>query len=45
MVAQKYQEKREQVKMEGQQVVTVGQTDDMWTSVNMEAYLTQTFTT
>ncbi|XP_029942702.1 zinc finger BED domain-containing protein 1-like, partial [Salarias fasciatus] len=42
MVAKKYEEERERVKMEVQQAVAVSITADMWTSVNMEAYLALT---
>ena len=42
MVAKKYEEERERVKMEVQQAVAVSMTADMWTSVNMEAYLALT---
>ncbi|KAM9391553.1 uncharacterized protein KZ484_003063 [Pholidichthys leucotaenia] len=42
MVAKKYEEERERVKKEVQQAVAVSITADMWTSVNMEAYLALT---
>ncbi|XP_040924228.2 E3 SUMO-protein ligase ZBED1-like isoform X1 [Betta splendens] len=42
MVAKKYEEEKERVKMEVQQAVAVSITADMWTSVNMEAYLALT---
>ena len=42
MVAKKYEEERERVKMEVQQAVAVSITADMWTSVNMGAYLALT---
>ncbi|XP_061794367.1 E3 SUMO-protein ligase ZBED1-like isoform X1 [Nerophis lumbriciformis] len=38
----KYEEERERVKLEVQQAVAVSITADMWTSVNMEAYLALT---
>ncbi|KAM4534867.1 E3 SUMO-protein ligase ZBED1-like isoform 1-T1 [Fundulus diaphanus] len=41
-LAKKYEEERERVKMEVQQAVAVSITADMWTSVNMEAYLALT---
>ncbi|XP_014907970.1 zinc finger BED domain-containing protein 1-like [Poecilia latipinna] len=42
MVAKKFEEEQERVKMEVQQAVAVSITADMWTSVNMEAYLALT---
>lgn len=42
MVDKRYLEERERVKMEVQQAVAVSITADMWTSVNMEAYLALT---
>ncbi|MEQ2183107.1 hypothetical protein GOODEAATRI_029235, partial [Goodea atripinnis] len=44
MVAKKYEEEQERVKMEVQQAVAVSLTAEMWTSVNMEAYLALTST-
>ena len=41
MISKKYEEER-RVKMEVQQAVAVSITADMWTSVNMEAYLALT---
>ncbi|XP_014854594.1 PREDICTED: zinc finger BED domain-containing protein 1-like [Poecilia mexicana] len=42
MVAKKFEEEQERVKMEVQQAVAVSITADMWTSVKMEAYLALT---
>ncbi|XP_061905499.1 E3 SUMO-protein ligase ZBED1-like [Entelurus aequoreus] len=42
MLVTKYEEERERVKLEVQQAVAVSITADMWTSVNMEAYLALT---
>ncbi|KAM9318799.1 E3 SUMO-protein ligase ZBED1-like isoform 1-T7 [Pholidichthys leucotaenia] len=42
MLAKKYEEERERVKKEVQQAVAVSITADMWTFVNMEAYLALT---
>ncbi|XP_061926446.1 E3 SUMO-protein ligase ZBED1-like [Entelurus aequoreus] len=42
MLVTKYEEEREGVKLEVQQAVAVSRTADMWTSVNMEAYLALT---
>ncbi|XP_049328332.1 zinc finger BED domain-containing protein 4-like [Astyanax mexicanus] len=42
MISQRYEEKKEQVKKELQSAVAVSLTADMWTSINMEAYLAVT---
>ncbi|KAJ8352141.1 hypothetical protein SKAU_G00236170 [Synaphobranchus kaupii] len=42
MVAAKYQETKEKGKAEMQKVVAVSLTSDMWTSINMDAYLAVT---
>lgn len=42
MIAQSYEEKKEKVKNELQSAAVVRLTADMWTSINMEAYLAVT---
>lgn len=42
MVDKQYEEAKEKAKEKLQQVVSVSLTSDMWTSINMEAYLAMT---
>lgn len=42
MVTERYQQEKEKAKAEVQKVAAVSLTSDMWTSINMDAYLAVT---